>query len=154
MLILNNAEFFTFLGFRSLTTSMSFDFTSKMLVVLGILMFLLVTVGSFSSYAIYYAKYKKLARYFLVNMFRFPSSYCLMTICYGVKPFLKGAVHALLYDHWVIQIYLLLSIEVIILLIVVYFEMRTDNYKSVLMFMMEVSYFVGLIILNPHTSQV
>ena len=133
---MNNVEFFTFLGFRSLTTSMAFDFTSKMLIVLGILMFLLVTVGSFSSYAIYYSKYKKLARYFLVNMFRFPSSYCLMTICYGVRPFLKGAVHALLYDHWVIQIYLLLSIEVIILLIMLYFEMRTENYKSVLMFMM------------------
>ena len=71
-----------------------------LLQVLMMVMFFLVTLASFSIYLWYYQEYGKLARYFLVNMFRFPSSYGLMVIVYGAKPFLKGAIHALLYYHW------------------------------------------------------
>lgn len=92
--IQNNIEYFTFLGFRALVIPFSFDFFSKGLFILTLVMFFLVLFSTFSSYAIYYSWYGKLARYFLVNMYRFPSSYALMIIIYGIKPFLKGFAHA------------------------------------------------------------
>ena len=116
--------------------------------VLAIGMFFLVFVGSFTIYGHYYAVYRKMARYFLVNMFRFPSSYYLMTLCFGVRPFLKGAIHALLYENWVLQIYLLILVECFILLAKLYFQFRFDNHKSGLTFMMDASYSFSLITLN------
>ena len=73
-------------------------------------MLFITIVGSFSAYFIYYIQYKKLARYFLANLFRFPTSYALMIVMYGIRPFCKGAAHALLYDNWLIQIWTLIAI--------------------------------------------
>ena len=87
-----------------------------------ILMFFLVVLASYASYFLYYQEYRKLARYFLVNMFRFPSSYALMVILYGLRPFLKGAVHALLYDHWALQVWLLFGVESLVWLTMLGFE--------------------------------
>lgn len=94
---------------RNCLTPYSFDAPTAMLQVLMLAMFFFVVVGAFARYLLYYQEYGKLAKYFLVNMFRFPSSYTLMIIVYGVKPFLKGAVHALMYDRWETQMWLLLS---------------------------------------------
>ena len=77
--------------------------------VLMIVMFFLVLLAAFASYLWYYREYEKLARYFLVNMFRFPSSYKLMILLYGVRPFLKGTIHALMFYHWPTQIWMLLT---------------------------------------------
>ena len=115
LLIHNNIEFFTFLTFRNFLTPFSFDLPSKMLQVLVILMFCLVVVGTFANYPFYYGHYGKLAKYFLCNMFRFKSSYALMIIAYGVRPFVKGIIHALMYDHWVAQIWALMGVEIFIL---------------------------------------
>ena len=71
-------------------------------------------MASYASYFLYYQEYGKLARYFLVNMFRFPSSYALMVILYGLRPFLKGTVHALMYNNWCLQIWLLFGVELAI----------------------------------------
>ena len=98
-------------------------------------MFFIVLMGATSSYFIYYSKYGKLARYFLVNMFRFPSSYGLMVLMFGIKPLLKGAAHALLYDYWEVQILFLLGIEGVFIIIMAVFEFVFDNYKSILIFM-------------------
>ena len=100
LLIQNNIEFFTFLSFRATSLSGSLNFSIKMLCVLAIVMLFLVVIGMAGSYFIYYIQYGKLGKYFLVNLFRFPSSYALMLVMYGVRPFLKGAVHALLYEEW------------------------------------------------------
>ena len=69
-----------------------------------------VILCTLCSYLAYYYQYGKLARYFLSNMYRFKSSYVLMTVVYGVKPFLKGAVHALFFEMWDLQIWFLLGI--------------------------------------------
>ena len=58
-----------------------------------------------------------MARYFLNNLYRFHSSYVLMIIQYGVKPVLKGFIHAFLFEYWVLQVYLLLGMEVIVFFI-------------------------------------
>lgn len=97
LLIQNNIEFFTFVGFRAFQTSFAFSFVSKCMNAFSILFLFLVIFATFTSYVIYYTQYGKLARYFLINMYRFPSSYALMIVCYGIRPFLKGIIHAMLY---------------------------------------------------------
>ena len=97
LLVVGNIELFTFLALRNCQTSFSSDLTTRLMQVLMILLFFIIVVSTFSSYPWYYAQYRKLAKYFLSNMFRFPSSYNLMVILYGFRPFLKGVVHALLY---------------------------------------------------------
>ena len=54
-------------------------------------------------------------------MFRFRSSYALMIIAYGVRPFVKGVIHALMYDHWVAQMWMLMGVEIFILWLVLAF---------------------------------
>ena len=121
LLVHNNIEFFTFLAFRNFLTPFSFNMTSKMLQVLVILMFFFVSIGTFANYPYYYGYYGKLAKYFLCNMFRFRSSYYLMIITYGARPFLKGVIHALLYEHWVVQMWMLVGVEVFIILLILVF---------------------------------
>ena len=127
VMIQNNVEYLTFLGFRSIDTSFSLDFPSKLYQILGIIMLFFTFIGSFSSYLIYYSEYGKLARYFLVNLTRIPSSYILMILMYGFRPFLKGAIHAILYDHWFIQMWMLTGVEIMMIVLIFYFEF---NYES------------------------
>ena len=149
MLIQNNVEFFSFLGFRSLTKiSFAFNFISKLMINLGIVMMFLTVIGAVSSYFIYYYRYKKLAKYFLVNMFRFPSSYGLMIIVYGLQPFFKGAIHAILYENWYYQIWGLMGLEITIFLTVLIFEFIKGNHRSKIAFKMEATYKACLIIIN------
>jgi hypothetical protein len=74
-------------------------------------MFFFVWFAAFAAYGIYYVSYGKLGRYFLNNLYRFPSSYVIMTFLYGVRPFLKGFTHALFYENNFLQLWLLLSTE-------------------------------------------
>ena len=65
-----------------------------------LLCFMLIVTGcTIASCWGYYYQYVKLARYFLSNMYRFKSSYVLMTITYGLRPFLKGLVHAVFFEE-------------------------------------------------------
>ena len=97
VMIQTNIEFFVFLGFRNFATFFQFSVESKLLMILNTIMFFLTLIAAFTSFIIYYSEYGRLGKYFLLNMFRFPSSYLLMTLVHGVRPFLKGAVHALFY---------------------------------------------------------
>ena len=149
LLVQSNIEYFSFLGFRSMDTPFSFNFPSKCFVTLGIIMFYFSFITAMGSYFLYYSEYGKLARYFLVHLLRFPSSYGLMVIMYGARPFLKGMVHALLYDHWVIQIWCLMAIELAVILLILFFEFKFDNHKSKPFFMMDITYYYFcLVILN------
>ena len=53
-----------------------------------------------------------------------------MVILYGFKPFLKGLIHAIFYDQWVLQMYLLAAVEVVVMIIVVVYEMVLECHKS------------------------
>ena len=144
----NNIEFFTFLSFRAIFTMFSFNFSTKALNAFSIIFLFITFICMTSSYTIYYHRYRKLARYFLANMYRFPSSYVLMTIVYGVKPFLKGVVHALFYDQWVLQIWLLIGVEMTVVLIVIVFEIVLDNHKSMLILVIEIIYSFSFVTMN------
>lgn len=148
MLIHSNIQFFTFLAFRNFFTPFSFNLDCKLLQLVGILMLVLVIIGTFSSYAVYYSEYGKLAKYFLCNMFRFKSSYVLMMITYGVRPFLKGITHSILYEKWEIQMWTLIGIEALILISLLVFEFKFDNHRSKPVFMMDAIYSGSFLILN------
>ena len=102
----------------------------------------------FCSYQLYYDCYAKLARYFLSNMYRFKSSYILMTLTFGVRPFLKGIVHALLFEHWLAQIWALIGIEAGIVAIIMLFEILLDSHKSRLILLFELLYSSTFIAVN------
>ena len=110
ILVQRNLEYFTFLCFRNFLVMFQFSIISKILLILNLLMFSLILVTTFYSYFHYYREYGRLAKYFLANMFRFPSSYALMIIVYGIKAFMKGIIHAMLYEHWILQIWMLTAI--------------------------------------------
>jgi ABC-type multidrug transport system fused ATPase/permease subunit len=148
LLLQNNVEYFTFLGCRSLDIPFSFSFQSRCLVLLSALMLLLTCFTAFSSYIIYYSFYQKLASYFLVNMYRLQSSFTLMTIAYGLKPMVKGLVHALLYDHFSLQLHLLLLAEFAGLLTTLLFEHAYGNHKSKSLLALEVVYSCSFVFLN------
>ena len=81
-------------------------------------------------------------------MFRFRSSYVLMTVAYGLRPFLKGAIHALLYNNWVVQMWMLIGVETFILVVILVFEFGFDNHRSKSVFMMNTLYYSSLVLLN------
>ena len=126
----------------------SFNFSCKLFNAFSIIFLFITFICMTSSYTIYYHRYRKLARYFLANMYRFPSSYVLMTIVYGVKPFLKGVVHALFYDQWVLQIWLLIGVEMMIVLIVIVFEIVLDTHRSRLILAIELTYSFSVVAMN------
>ena len=86
-----------------------------------VLFVLVVVLVSICSYWGYYYQYGKFGRYFLANMYRFKSSYLLMTILFGTRPFLKGIVHAFFFEHWTLQIWLLIGIEALVIFITILF---------------------------------
>ena len=101
-----------------------------------------------ASYLFYYYKYGKLARYFLVNLYRFPSSYILMIITYGFRPFLKEIIHAVFYEEWILQLYFLSGVEVIMMITILTFEIVSDNHKSRLILILELMYSGSLVSMN------
>ena len=97
MLIQGNIEFFAFLGFRALDVFFSFSIVSTFFKVFTVLFLLVVSGCALCSYWAYYSQYGKFGRYFLSNMYRFKSSYVLMTLAFGLRPFFKGLVHAMFF---------------------------------------------------------
>ena len=61
---------------------------------------------------------------------------------------MKGAVHALLYDHWALQMWLLFGVELLVWLTILGFEFVKDSHRSKPVFMMDASYYGCLILLN------
>lgn len=56
---------------------------------------------------------------------------------YGVRPFLKGAIHALLYDYFLTQISLLLTVEIASIICMFVVQYMIQNQKSIIFFMCE-----------------
>ena len=81
-------------------------------------------------------------------MYRFPSSYVLMIIQYGLKPLLKGLIHAIFYEHWIIQLYLLSGVELVVAMVTLLWELLLERHKSRLVLVLELLYSGCLIGLN------
>ena len=148
ILIQGNLEFFSFLGWRSFNALFSFNLTCKAINAFVILFMFVVLICSTTSYLFYHWVYGKMARYFINNMYRFQSSYILMVICYGLRPFLKGCVHALFHDRWELQLWLLSGIELSTVLVMLLFKLVLDNYKSMLILVCEVISSLSMVAMN------
>jgi hypothetical protein len=104
MLVESNVEYFSFLGFRSLQTMFSSCFQHKLQLVFSVLFFYVVVAGTVSSYFLYRYFYGKLSKYFMSNVFRIKGAITIMTFLYGIRPFLKGVIHAFLYHYNAVQL--------------------------------------------------
>ena len=71
-----------------------------------------------------------------------------MTITYGLRPFLKGLAHGIFFDSWVLQIWLLIGIEAVIIIVTLIFEKVLDSHKSSAILYLETTYYISLIGLN------
>ena len=71
-----------------------------------------------------------------------------MTVTFGIRPFLKGIIHALLFEHWIAQIWSLIGIEIVMVIIIVLFEIVLDSHKSRLILLFELLYSFSLIGVN------
>ena len=148
ILIQGNLEVFTFLGCRAFQVFFSFTLVSTLMEIFTVVFVLLVVLVAICSYLGYYYQYGKFARYFLANMYRFKSSYLLMTILFGVRPFLKGIVHAFFFEQWTLQIWMLIGIEALAIIITILFEIVLDNHKHRIILFFELLYSFCLIGLN------
>ena len=148
ILIQGNLEVFTFLGCRALQIFFSYTLVSTIMEIFTVAFVLVVVLVGICSYWGYYYQYGKFARYFLANMYRFKSSYVLMTILFGVRPFLKGIVHAFFFEQWTLQIWLLIGIEALMIFITILFEIVLDNHKHRIILFFELLYSFCLIGLN------
>ena len=119
--IQGNIETFSFLAFRQFLQPISFNFNNKIYMAVVILSFWIVVVFTFAGYYLYFYLYGKLSKYFLVNNYRIKSAFASNMLTYAVRPFLKGAIHSLCYDHYEVQISLLFSIEVLTIIVLCYF---------------------------------
>ena len=134
--IQGNIEIFTFLALRQFILAFSFDIESKAYISLLIILFWIVVVFSIAGYYMYYYFYGPLSKYFLINNYRLKSAFTSNMIIYGMRPLVKGAVHSLCYHDYLLQISLLLTIELLTVIILCYFEMAygTHRKKFVLFF--------------------
>ena len=126
----------------------SFSIVSTCFKVLTILFLFVVAGCALCSYWAYYCQYGKLGRYFLSNMYRFKSSYLLMTLTFGIRPFSKGLVHAMFFESWNLQIWLLVGIEALTLILIILFEIVLDSHKCRVTLFFEVLYSFALIAMN------
>ena len=115
---MNHVEYLTFLAFRTFETAFSFNIKSKLIIASVCIVHFFVFLFAIIGYRLYYGQYKKLAKYFLINLKRFPKSYILMTIIYGVSPFVKGCIRAVLYENWELQLILLSASDIVIVCVI------------------------------------
>lgn len=67
---------------------------------------------------------------------------------YGVRPFAKGVVHAVLYNYWELQLLILIGLEMAIILTVCIFEFLYDNHKYKILFKMDILYYGSFMVLD------
>jgi hypothetical protein len=115
----------------------SFDFADKVYLVLFVLFFFFVVAGSIGSFFLLYYSYQKLVKYFLVNTYRIKGALFIMTYIYGIRPFIKGLIHAYLYNYNSIQLASLASIEFFTFLLLIYTELMYEVFIYKILFFFE-----------------
>lgn len=110
--------------------------------------FYFIFLGAIAFYFLLAYFYRKLVKYFLANLYRVPGSLWLMTYLYAFRPFLKGLIHAYLYDSNSIQLLTLALIEIMTCFILILAQVRYDMFISRLLFMLEIMFFFILAQLN------
>lgn len=126
----------------------SFDFSDKVYLVLFVLFFFFVVAGSIGSFFLLYYSYQKLVKYFLVNTYRIKGALFIMTYIYGIRPFIKGLIHAYLYNYNSIQLASLASIEFFTFLLLIYTELMYEVFIYKILFFFECAFYLSLAVFN------
>ena len=108
-----NVEVFVFVLLRTFLIAFSVEFINKVIIAVSAVFGFLFVLYTIAIYHIYKHLYERLSKYYLNNLFRFGSSFVLMTLIYGFRPLFRGIVHALLYSHPELQLHVLALIELL-----------------------------------------
>ena len=81
-------------------------------------------------------------------MFRIPGASWMMILIYCLRPFLKGTIHALMYENNELQLLFLGIIDLITFIIMVLQQINNTNFKSQACFSLMSTYIGSGIILN------
>lgn len=114
MLTCDNVQYFSFLSFSSYFFVHFENPAYKLDSIFCIIYSFYLIIYSFCFPYFCRLAYKKLSRYFIDNLFRIKGCYLVMTLVYGVRPLLRGFAHTF-YDHHLFQLFMLFSIDVILI---------------------------------------
>ena len=120
----SNCEYFSFILARNSNLFFWETWTDKLFGIGVILFGFVFLLWGIFGFLCLYLLYGKLSKYFLENMFRFKSSIVFMTLCYAIRPMLKGFIHAFLYENGNTQLILLMTVELAFLLLMVFGQMK------------------------------
>ena len=84
---------------RNLTNLFAVSFIDKVFSIFVILFMFIVVFFTVAAYFLLYYFYEKLFKYFLDNLYRISGSVWMMALIYGLRPFLKGCIHSLMYEN-------------------------------------------------------
>jgi hypothetical protein len=144
MIIEGNIEYLSFLGFRSFQTMFSATFLHKFYLVFSVVFFYFVMAGTISSYFLFYYFYGRLSKYFISNVYRINGAMAIMTYLYGVRPFIKGVIHAYLYNYNHIQLVSLSGVEFLTCLMLLIAEIRYEVFIFRSVFYFEVLFYFAI----------
>lgn len=145
-----NVEIFVFVLLRTFMIAFSPTFISKFILAVSTVFGFFFVVYCVVVYHIYKTLYHRLSKYYLNNMFRFGSSFVLMTLVYGIRPLLRGIAHSLLYNHQIVQLHVLAVVELLTVVVMVVFQFgcQCHRFKAAMFF--KIVYHLAFCLLNEH----
>ena len=128
--------------------SFTMNFLTKLILACTITFGFLLIMYIFSIYFIYKFSYNNLSKYFLDSVYRLDSSFILVTIIYGYRPFLRGCIHALLFSFNNTQLFALAGIEGLTMFSLIFFQQGYGCHKCKIAFSLKAGYHFLFLILN------
>lgn len=130
MLLEDNLQLFSYLGFRNFTFLHSTEIYGKINGAVSVVLFFLVVVYACCFYFLTPYLYKGLSKYFLDNINpNKRGAYFCMTLIYGMRPVLRGAIHAF-YEENALQLALLGGLDIVVFLVLSYLQIRKRVFEN------------------------
>lgn len=86
------------------------------------------------AYFLFRTQYKKLSKYFLDNLKNEDFSAFVMTILFGMRPFMRGALHSLVIEDTFLQLKLLSLTDFTVFLILAWTELQYHLFENKMSF--------------------
>lgn len=124
------------------------NFQDKLMMTFVIFFGFFLLVFCVSGYTLYFHFYAKLSSYFLDNLYRLHSSFLIVTTIYGVRPLLRGIMHAFLGEYTVIQLFSIAGIDLVTIFLIVIVEFKRKVYISKCGLLCDLIYYISLMLFN------
>ena len=148
ILVEGNISFFTYVFFRQMFVSFSFNFYDKAFLAISVVAFFFIFIVTLVFYFIFNYQYGKKFSYFIYCFYRCFPSFVLLTFRNLVRGFLRGVIHSTLYSHYKTQTILICIVEVIVILLILWSEKKKKVFLTQSMFCLMLIYHFLFIVLN------